>query len=164
MTHLQASLIKGTSELKRLNQGHWLNQTIMPPDTRTDIIIGTDAEGLLLHDDSLLPLWKDFAEALCPLATHEHGILRLTMRNVQLPIAVLKPALKTAPLQRLLLMNNGLGCAGIEFVEHLLEADTTIEVLSLNKNKIEFANNSLSLAEAASKHTRLQLSDLEYMD
>ena len=123
-----------------------------------------DVEGLLLYGDSLLHLWTDFSEALCPLATHDHGFPRLAIRNVQLPIAVLKPALKTAPLQRLLLMNNGLGCAGIEFVEHLLEANTTIEVLSLNKNRIEFANNSLSLAEAASKHPRLQLSDLEYMD
>ena len=61
MTRLKASLNRETSDLKRLNQGHWLNQTSMPPDTKTYISIGTDVEGSLLRDDSLLPLWKDFA-------------------------------------------------------------------------------------------------------
>ena len=29
-------------------------------------------EGLLVHDDSLLPLWNEFAEALSQLSTYAH--------------------------------------------------------------------------------------------
>ena len=35
--------------------------------------------------------------------------LRLAHATIQLPISVLEPALKTAPLYQLLLINNGLG-------------------------------------------------------
>jgi len=69
----------------------------MPPDTKTEISIGTDAEGSPFHNDSLLPLWKDFAEVLRPLAMHDHVFLRLAFATIRLPMAVLEPALKTAP-------------------------------------------------------------------
>jgi len=158
MTCLQITLNRGISDLKRLGQS--------PPETELGTItIHGGGAGPLLPDDSLLPLWKEFARALCSLATYEyHGFIRLIFADIQLPtevLDVLEPVLRTAPLDRLFLCKNSLGRDGIKFMTHLLETNTSISNISLGKNEITFGRETFFLLEAARNHPRLRLCDLD---
>ena len=147
MRVLQNGLLRGISDLKRVGV------TTMAGATPTNITI--TAGEILLPDDLLLPLWKEFSEALCSLAANQ--LICLGVGNIQLPKAVrdaVEPALKTAPIDRLILTNNMLGSDGINFLTNVLEANP-MHSLCLDRNEIDCGTEMLSLLEAARNNTRL---------
>ena len=169
MLDLQLNIIKGMTILKRLAG------QAAKSDTEIGIHIhgggrATELpEGSLMPDESLLPLWMEFADALSSLATHQEpsGYIILAFSNIQLPrqvFSILESALKAAPLNRLLFINNRLQYEGIKFAERVLEANRTIRVFSLCKNSDKCELPTLSLAEAARNHPRLQVFHIKDCD
>ena len=116
----------------------------------------------LMYHDSLLPVWKRFADAMQELSMCEGNVvpkLRLTIGNVELTddvLNILAPALKDVVIESIILSNNNIQPAGITYVTHLLEANPTVESLYLHKNEIECKRDAGSLAKAVSKHPNLK--------
>ena len=73
----------------------------------------------LMYHDSLLPLWKRFADAMQELSMCERNVvpkLRLTIGNVELTddvLNILAPALKDVVIESIILSNNNIQPAGI---------------------------------------------------
>ena len=101
MMCLHATLIRAISTLKKkrleviANGGHKHHQTMTSSssndakenDAKTYIKIGTGRalRPLISCDDTMLPLWKEFADALCALSNQKDvGVVHLLISHVQL--------------------------------------------------------------------------------
>ena len=99
------------------------------------------AEGLVPFDSSLLPLWRQFADTLLDLSSfQEVPNINITIANVEVHddvMDLLVPALKSIPLSKVLLHNNRLGKRGVSFLNRLLQENSSISTLYMNKNYME---------------------------
>mmetsp|Transcript_44868 Transcript_44868/g.94127 ORF Transcript_44868/g.94127 Transcript_44868/m.94127 type:complete len:437 (+) Transcript_44868:156-1466(+) len=172
MTVLQESLVNGIMKLERQNQLTLVNG-IMKRERQnqpTNIAIVGCAllpEGLTMHDDSLLPLWKRFCDALSFASCDEKSCINLSISFVQLPNEVMKflePALEVTHVESLRLRNNRLGTNGIKSMKRLLIANTSLCSLVLIENEIECEEDAVSLLDAARKHASLGHVELDSCD
>jgi len=99
------------------------------------------AEGLVPFDSSLLPLWRQFTDTLLDLSSFkEVPNINITIANVEVHddvMDLLVPALKSIPLSKVLLHNNRLGKRGVSFLNRLLQENSSISTLYMNKNYME---------------------------
>ena len=102
-------------------------------------IVASLPGGLLRPDDELLPVWKEFAEALLSLPEAADVGVTITDVHLSTPILnILEPALKSSAVNRLAFDNNDFGRAGIQFVQRVLETNPSLQAIILVKNEIEF--------------------------
>ena len=115
-------------------------------------------ENILLHDDSLLPLWQQLGDEAASLAaSSDKNIgddgLTISIVNVEVPRKVLKiltAQLEKLPKKKLTLENNRLCSDGLIGLTNLVRKNSSINRLGLGKNKI-YNYELLSLAEAISE-------------
>ncbi|KAL9191257.1 hypothetical protein ACHAXT_000963 [Thalassiosira profunda] len=150
LSRVQASLTQETARLNRYAKG-----SKKPPEEgeeAVDIGVGggeiPGASPPLLHNDLLLPQWRAFAKALAslPAPANGKGYIRLLFTNLQFGKAVqdlLVEAIKSAPLEGLMLMHNGPGTEGVEFALNM------INVLPANTLDACLRDRHLDLEHAA---------------
>ena len=122
------------------------------------ITAGGAHDEILIHDDIMLPEWREFADELASIPASEKEHINLTFKLVQLDQKVAKlllHAFKTAPLRILALRNNGLGSEGFGFVVGALEMCTKLACLGIYDNVIETKNDAISLVRAVRNHPKL---------
>ena len=153
MVHLQEQLIHWTSTLK-----------LRPRETELFVELAPDChhselqEDLLLHDDALLPLWKDFAEAVSHINASAHQCFLVIIQDVQLAkpvIDLLAPALNQAPIGGLLMRNNRMPREGIRFVSRFVELNPSLKCLAAC-NKLETEQDAVALAQAVRQHPNIE--------
>ena len=148
----QVTLKRGCAELIQYKQ--------RPHEECSTLNIGITAahDEILIHDDIMLPEWREFTDELSSIPTSEKEHINLTFKQVQIDQKVAKlllHAFKTAPLKILALRENGLGSEGIEFAVNALEMSTTLACLSIYDNVIEAKNDAISLVRAVRNHPKL---------
>ena len=153
MVHLQEQLIQWAYSLK-----------LPPRETELFIELAPDChhselqEDLLLHDDALLPLWKDFAEAVSNITASAYQCFLVIIQDVQLAkpvIDLLAPALNQAPIGGLLMSNNRMPREGIRFVSRLVELNSSLKCLAAC-NKLETEQDAVALAQAVRQHPNIE--------
>jgi hypothetical protein len=154
MMNLQRLLKQWSSALKtrRFADGEFLI------DFSPDVHHLELAEGILLHDDALMPLWSEFRDAIAAMTATTHQYFLLIIQDVQLVRSVLNlllPVLNRAPLAGLLLRNNRLPRHGTLALAKFLELNTNITCLAAC-NKIESKDDCVSLAQAIRHHPRIE--------
>ena len=120
------------------------------------------AEGLVPFNSSLLPLWRQFTDTLLDLSSFkEVPNINITIANVEVHddvMDLLVPALKSIPLSKVLLHNNRLGKRGVSFLNRLLQENSSISTLYVNKNYMEPNEEDediISLANTIGNHPSL---------
>ena len=125
-------------------------------------IVNNLPEDILLHDDSLLPLWQQLGEAAASLAAssdkNSSDKLTISIVNVETPSSVMKiltSALEKLPI-KLKFENNRLCSDGLIGLTNLVRKNSSISRLYLSKNGI-YNYELLSLAEAISTTGRARI-------
>jgi len=115
-------------------------------------------ENILLHDDSLLPLWQQLGNAAASYASSEKNNcdeLSISIVNVEIPSKVMKilaVAFEKLPIKKLILENNRLCSDGLIGLTNLVRKNSSAASLILSKNEI-YNYEMLSLADATSKRS-----------
>ena len=130
---------------------------------------GVDDEGddiVLLHDDALLPHWKEFATALELLYRFPEASHSLYLNNIQLASSVidlLKPVLKNSPTTALDLDNNEFVSAqeGIEFAIEIIRSNQKLKKFNWVNNPITSMDDANDLVEAIIPHPQIDCIRLE---
>ena len=103
----------------------------------------------------LLPLWKDFSEAISAVTANAYRCFLVIIQDVQLSrhvLDLLAPALNQAPIGGLLMRNNRLPRDGIRFVSKFVELNSSLKCLAA-RNKIESELDAISLLSRPSGET-----------
>eukprot|EP00984_Skeletonema_dohrnii_P022499 scaffold11620_cov199-Skeletonema_dohrnii-CCMP3373.AAC.2 len=145
-----------TSALNHANAG----------ETTEVVIMGFEqvAEGLLIHQDWMLPLWGEFSAALARASARGVAIACLSMGHVELPLNVLillAPALKVAPIKLLHLKNNGLRRDGIILLSKSIQMNQSLERLALKETHLLDVGCVVSLVEPSRHDNRLRSLSLD---
>jgi len=111
-------------------------------------------ENILLHDDSLLPVWQQLGEAAASFSDHqiEDRKLSISIANIEVPSNVMKiltAAFEKISLQTLHFENNRICSDGLIGLTNLLRKNSSASLI-LSKNEV-YNYEVLSLAEATSK-------------
>lgn len=149
MTLLHYDLAKGIDVLKKMG-GATEAEILLLPGRFDPEILASLPGGLLRPDDELLPVWKEFAEAL--LSLPEAADVGVTITDVHLSptiLNILEPALKSSAVNRLAFDNNDFGRDGIQFVKRVLELNPSLQAIILVKNEIQGADVVKGLVIAA---------------
>ena len=133
-----------------------------------DIGLGGFDEGddtVLLHDDALLPHWKEFANAL-QLYQNPEAFHRLSIYNMQLSssvIGLLTPALKDKPIKAFYLDRNGFvnPREGIEFAIEIIQSNQKLKQFGWANNPIENMADANHLVEVIISHPLIKSIRLE---
>lgn len=130
------------------------------------VIMGFEqvAEGLLLCQHWMLPLWGEFSEALARASARGVNIECLSIGHVELPlhvINVLAPALKVAPIKLLHLKNNGLRRDGIIALSKSIKNNQVLERLALKEITHLDVGSVVSLVEPSRHHSGLKSLSLD---
>ena len=130
------------------------------------IIVGTDDSDAttLLHDDLLLPHWKELANAM--QLYQEGKPLRLSFINVQLTSSVidlLLPVLKHKPIESIELQNNSFanGREGIEFAVGVMKSNETMNGFYWTSNTINTMEDARYLVDSIISHPSIDKIRLE---
>ena len=134
----------------------------VPKDDDDDLNAGIAAFGnadnnqsVLLHQDILMPWWENFVEALSLFSTSDEGQIWLSFSQIQLGqevVEMLLRALKTTPIQSLVLRNTGMGRDAIRFAVNALKTNAALHVIDIRKNLIESERDAISLMKAVNEH------------
>ena len=120
---------------------------------------------VLLHDDALLPHWKELANAM--QLYQEDEPFTLSIFNVQLSppvIDLLLPILKYKPVRSIVLQNNSFVNnirEGIEFAVEVMESNETIQGFYWASNTINNMEDARLLVEAVNSHPAINQVRLE---
>ena len=131
-----------------------------------DILLSGDSEDdetILLHDDILLPHWKEFANAL---QLNQNSSRLLSICTVQLTSSVmdlLVPALKGKPFKIINFNNNELVNVreGIEFAVKSMENSSELERFNWVNNRIDTMENAQFLLDSMTTHPHVDKVRLE---
>lgn len=111
-----------------------------------------------LHDDILLPYWRELVNALIQYQKFSHrqtyGMESFIIWNVELHpsvLGLLAPALKTLPMKGLILGYNQLGREGSSFITDILQTNESLEGIGLRENRIERIEDMQRLCESINK-------------
>ena len=111
----------------------------------------------ILHDDILLPHWKEVADALKQYQKFnhrkDHGINLFAIDNVQLQQEVmdmLAPVLQTLSIKGLLLGRN-IGSDALSFSEGIMQSNPYLNQFSWRNNRIESVDDMKKLCKAIKK-------------
>lgn len=117
------------------------------------------AEGILMHDDAMLPLWKDFSDAISALNENSYRFFGLSIQDIQISKQVLDMltlALNESPVKvGFLMKNNRLPRDGIRCVSKFCELNESLLYLGAS-NPIESKLDAVSLAQAVRRHPCLR--------
>jgi len=127
------------------------------------ITVGNNDINLILHDDLLLPHWKELANAM---QLYRKGKLKLSIVNLQLSTSVidlLKPVLKNKPLEIIDLQNNSFVHIreGIEFAVEVMESNERMCTFYWTSNTINSMEDARYLVEAVNSHPAINTVRLE---
>ena len=153
MVNLQQQSMQWTSVLKLRPRESELFVELSPDCHRLQL-----DEDILLHDDVLLPLWKDFSEAISTVAPNAYQTFLVIIQDVQLSrpvLDLLAPSLHQAPVEGLLMRNNKLSRDGIRFVSKFVEHSASLKCLAAC-NKIESELDATSLAQSVRRHPNIE--------
>ena len=130
MEDFLAQIKQDTCDL-RAGETHSFDSWISFGDSDSDIV--------LLHDDLLLPHWKEFANAL--QLNQEEAPLKIAIYNLQLSasvIGLLVPVLKHDAIESIDLQNNSFVNIreGIEFAVEVMESNERMETFYWTSNTI----------------------------
>ena len=145
-----------------------LNDMAIQPSSQDAIevvILGFErlAEGLLLYQEWMLPLWGVLSEALIRASARGVSIECLSIGHVELPmnvLHVLAPALKVAPVKLLHLKNNRLHRVGIRFLTQTIKTNQVIERIALKETQLDVVS-VVSLVESFQHHNQLKSLSLD---
>ena len=137
-------------------------------DKDGEITVGIDAyydqsTVLLAQDqDVLLPAWRQLATAIS--SSNKSGIITLCVRHIELGKEVLDMLLN-GPLKKLILTNNNLfESGGVSDFVSVLEANSSLESLSMFQNLIKREEDAQSLVNAVINHPKLDFIMLDRCD
>ena len=121
-------------------------------------------ETTLLHDDLLLPHWKELANAL--QLYQEEKPFKLSIFNLQLPASVidlLAPVLKHESFDTINLQNNSFVNIreGVEFVVEVMKFNDMMEVFCWTSNIINSMEDARYLVDAVNSHPAINTVRLE---
>ena len=120
-----------------------------------------------LHDDILLPYWRELVNALVQYQKFSHretyGMESFIIWNVELHpsiLGLLAPALKTIPMKGLILGYNHFGREGLSFISDILQTNKSLEGIGLRENRIERIEDMQRICKSiniSSSHSQLGL-------
>ena len=130
-----------------------------------DISVGEDSDILLLHDDLLLPHWKELANAM--QLYQEEEPLEITIYNLQLPASVidlLKPVLNQKSIKYINLKNNSFANTrdGIEFAVEVMESNEMMQTFYWTSNTINSMDDARYLVDAIFRHPSIDKIRLDH--
>ena len=108
-----STLTEGASQLIRCRDGP--TEDALRNDTEgvgVTAFRSTVNEGILMHDDVLMPAWRKFTKSLSSVKSWDKGYIHLMLKRIRLDQSVLDlllQAFKTAPMKVLQLNYNYLG-------------------------------------------------------
>ena len=149
MVNLQRQLKMWTTTLKRHRTAGELFVELSPEVHHSML-----EEDALLHDDALLPLWRDFSLALSE--TREYFLL--IIQDIALSrsvLALLAPVLRQAPIAGLLLRNNKFARGGTRSIANILDQCTDLTCLAAC-NRIESKGDCIALVNAIRHHESIE--------
>ena len=122
-------------------------------------------ETTLLHDDLLLPHWKELANAL--QLYQEEKPFKLSIFNLQLPASVidlLAPVLKHESFDTINLQNNSFVNIreGVEFVVEVMKSNDMMEVFCWTSNIINSMEDARYLVDAIISHPSIDMIRLDH--
>ncbi|KAL9186948.1 hypothetical protein ACHAXT_010668 [Thalassiosira profunda] len=155
MDNLQRQMKSVISKLRLRPRESTLDVELSPREGR---------DGALLHDDVLMPLWKDFSDAISTVDDSVYDYFTLFIDNVQLSRPVLEllaPALLNQPLlTELCLRNNLVPRDCLHIISKLVESNPELDVFAFcNPIESDFSSASesgfgaTSLAQAVKNHS-----------
>ena len=159
MLALQLALFDATVQLSLLKSPIKDNETNISNKIDLHGTVNNLPEDILLHDDSLLPLWQQFGDEAASLAaSSDNNIgdgLTISILDVEIPSKVMKilaVAFEKLPIKKLILENNRLCSDGLIGLTNLVRKNSSINRLGLGRNEI-YNYELLSLAEAISERS-----------
>ena len=134
-------------------------------DSIEEIDLWNRSNMMFIHDDILLPYWRELVNALVQYQKFSHretyGMESFIIWNVELhPIVLglLAPALKTLPMKGLILGYNHFGRHGLSFTTDILQTNKFLEGIGLRENRIERIEDMQRLCKSiASSSSNTQL-------
>ena len=130
-----------------------------------DIDLGTDIDIVLLHDDLLLPHWKELTNAM--QMSQKEKPFTLSICNLQLSASVidfLKPVLEDKPIESIVLRNNSfvnVREGRIEFAVEVIESNEVIKRFNWTSNTIHSIEDAQHLVESIISHPSIDCIRLE---
>ena len=124
-----------------------------------------DDNTVLLHDDTLLPHWEEFANALQlyqnPEASHNFGIFKIQLNSKV--IGLLAPALKVKPFHAFELDNVEYASVreGIDFAVEVIQSNPKLQQFYWGNNPIESMGGANRLVNAIISHPSIDKITLE---
>ncbi|KAL3799877.1 hypothetical protein ACHAW5_004389 [Stephanodiscus triporus] len=154
MMNLQRQLRQWASYLntRRFADGELFIE--LSPDCHHSMLV----EGILLYDDALLPLWKNFCDGLAAMTSISPQKFLLIIQDVQLSrsvLSLLSPVLNQAQIAGLLLRNNMLPRRGIRCLTKFLKRSPHLKCLAAC-NELESNETCIAFAEAVKQHPSIE--------
>ena len=148
-------LLKGISTLRTALQSGAIEEDELSVD------VGVAADGMLMHNDILLPYWKRFTAVLSSVTLVEHKYINIGLQRIQLSkevrdILLQSLSLKTAPVNRLYFSHNGLGEDGYIWLIEVLNSNTSLKEMYIKSNPIGISS-ATNLSKAAADHPKLDV-------
>ena len=118
-------------------------------------------DSVLLHDDALLPHWREFVNALqlyrSPHDSHSFGIFNMQLTSSVMDL--LTPALKDKPMKSFTLVNNEFANArdGIKFAIEVIQGNPRLKQFGWANNPIENMADANRLVRAVIGHPTIDV-------